>query len=240
MLRSLLAGEQAQALELEEAKGRIELDKLLAGKGAQLDKATGAVTAIPNLAETQAQAEALSEKAKTEARIRAEGQAVPGVPKALQAEALKEVQTVAQKDQSLKFIEKKFKDAESLVGTGGAYVTDLTGMPTEKGNALKGLGDSLLTQVDTALGREMNSDVRERLLSLTPKRYDDKKTLANKATAMKELVSSLFDATPVLDSMAKPAAIPTPVATIPPGAIDTGRTSGGKKVYSVDGKLWVP
>lgn len=121
------------------------------------------------------------------------------LPDDQRTEGGKEVAALAQEQKSMNFIDQKFKDAENLVGTIGAYGGAL-GLPTDKGQALQGIGDSLIVQIDTALGREINSDVRERLLTLAPKYYDNTETLARKKTDMKALLSSLSKGTPLLES----------------------------------------
>lgn len=137
-------------------------------------------------------------------------------------EVREEVKTASQVEKSLNFIDEKFSEAKGLAGAegGASAVTNILGVPTTKGNQLKGIGDSIILQLDAALGRELNSDVRNRILSLAPKFYDTDAELERKSEAMKQVVKSLSKATPSLDAMgvtgeAKP---PTP----PPGYELTG------------------
>lgn len=133
----------------------------------------------------------------------------------LYKDAQKEKGVLAKKDQTLKYIDDKFDEAKALVGN-DALVNSLSMgfIPTEKGQLLSGLGDSVVVQIDTTLGREINSDVRERLLGMAPKAYDSPQTIDKKKVAIKELVSSLYDPTPILDKhSATPGPTPTPTAS---------------------------
>lgn len=112
----------------------------------------------------------------------------------------KDISTVANKEQSMSFIDEKYNQAKELNGTAGALISEL-GIPTYKGNALTALGDSVVVQVDKMIGRELNSDVRKRMLTLAPKSYDTDAEIERKKADMKELVSSLAAATPALSSM---------------------------------------
>jgi len=123
-----------------------------------------------------------------------------------------DIQNASQIEKSLNFIDQKYDEAKKLTG-GASGFSSITGIPTAKGNALTGLGDSVVLQVDAVLGKEMNSDVRDRVLSLAPKFYDDAKTIEQKKTALKELVASLSKATPALDALAQKAAPKAPVLT---------------------------
>lgn len=140
---------------------------------------------------------------------------------ALYKEANKERGVLAKKEQTLKYIDQKFDEAKELTGSDALLNSLSFGMvPTEKGQLLSGLGDSVVVQIDTTLGREINSDVRERLLGMAPKPYDSADTIEKKKIAMKELVSSLYDPTPILSKhelvSATPA--PTPTATAKQGS----------------------
>lgn len=162
--------------------------------------------------------------------------AIMSLPDNMQGEARKEAINLENKEKSLSFIDEKFKQAESLVGTTGAVVGGLTGLPTDKAKALEGIGDSLVIQLDAVLGRELNSDVRNRLLSLAPKYYDNAETLKRKNADIKNLLSSLAPSAPILGSLGiganktetvtdgapitPQAATSTPVATPKPSVLE--------------------
>ena len=141
-----------------------------------------------------------SVKAPTETEIQAgvnAQDAILSLPDELQTGAQKEVASLANQQKSLSFIDTQFDKAKSLVGTTGAWAGGLTGLPTDKAKELEGMGDSLVIQLDAVLGRELNSDVRNRLLSLAPKYYDNAETLERKKNDMKNLLSSLAPSTPL-------------------------------------------
>lgn len=118
----------------------------------------------------------------------------------VQKEIIEEKGKLQTTKQSLDFIDTAFDRAKNLTGYATGIASEI-GIPTDKGNALQGLQDSIIVQIDNALGREINSDVRKRLLNLAPKFYDNEKTLNEKKEAMKLLVGSLSKPTPVLDSI---------------------------------------
>lgn len=125
---------------------------------------------------------------------------ISGLPQGLQNKAYEEAQTQANKLASFDFIDRKFEEAKNLTG-GKSALTSMVGVPTTEGNALKGIQDSLVFQLDKTLGREINSDVRARLLSLTPQWYDDPKTIDVKKEMMKQAIRSLTPGTPILNAL---------------------------------------
>ncbi len=122
------------------------------------------------------------------------------LPPTLQTRAMEEAQTIKNKEKSLSFIDEKFEQAKKLTGP-GTTIASIFGVPTYSANELKGLKDSLLQQIDAMNGREMNSDVRQRLLDLTPTGYDSDEQIDKKKANFKEFVASLAKSTPVLDSI---------------------------------------
>jgi hypothetical protein len=141
-----------------------------------------------------------------------------------QERLLKEGETIAKLEQVNNYIDEKFERAKQLTG-GKAAVTMNLGIPTPEGNELTGLKDSVLVQIDNALGREMNSDVRQRMLSLTPTSYDSAATIETKKQAMKDLIASLSAPTPLTNSLLgqQQTQAPTP----PPGYELTGKVVNG-------------
>lgn len=114
-------------------------------------------------------------------------------------EVIKEKGALDKLQQSFDFIDSKFERAKDLVGAEAAVGLN-TPFNTTKGNELRGLQDSVILQIDNALGREINSDVRNRIKSLTPTSYDSKDTIETKKNNLKELLVSLAAPTPVLDA----------------------------------------
>jgi len=102
--------------------------------------------------------------------------------------ATKEKQQAANMGQTLDFIDSKFNRAKDLTGATAAIPY------TSKGQELAGLGDSVILQIDKLLGREMNSDVRQRVLNMAPKWYDDPQTIDTKRGNLKEFIGSLTNA----------------------------------------------
>jgi phosphohistidine swiveling domain-containing protein len=120
---------------------------------------------------------------------------------------IKEGETIAKLDQVNKYIDEKFERAKTLTGKSAMIGMNL-GIPTPEAAELTGLKDSVLVQIDNALGREMNSDVRQRLLSLTPTSYDSPEVIETKKQNMKELLASLSTPTPLTNSLIAQSAPP--------------------------------
>lgn len=115
----------------------------------------------------------------------------------LASQIQKETNIAETKKQSFDFIDNAFEKAKELVGPGAAIPTAIGGSKDE----LTGLGDSLVIQIDAAVGRELNSDVRQRLLNLAPKWYDSASQLDEKKIGLKALLESLSAPTPTLDRL---------------------------------------
>ena len=185
----LLAALTKQNLQEQAQKQKEALDKLT------LEYSPEVVGLKANQAGQIKLAEALAEK-----QVYGNTPGLEGVPKNLIPDALKERIVQNNKNQSLDFIDSKFEQAKQLNGPKSA-LTSITGIPTDEGNQLRGLTDSVIFQIDKTLGREINSDVRQRLTSLTPKWYDTDAAIDKKKQDIKDLVSSLTASTPVLDSL---------------------------------------
>lgn len=142
--------------------------------------------------------EAAITEAKARAQLAAEGGGITS--KDLKASAIKEQQTIAQKEQSLAFIDREFERAKDLTGISATFHANNPFIATTKGESLEALRQGLITQVDRALGREVNDKIKAQLLSFTPSPTDTEATVENKKEAFKNYLSSLFEATPVLES----------------------------------------
>jgi hypothetical protein len=210
LMLGALAYEKAQKQQEAKEQIKLEIAKKLAGEGLLLGE-DSEVSSLPGFADAKANIVGAETAARKRAEIEAEGgrtSTIPGlegIPKQLESEAIKEKGTLASKKQALQFIEDKFKDAEKLVGlkaglsSVGVPFTDIS-VPSKEGEALIGLADSVITQIDKAVGREINSDVRKRMLNLAPKWNDSKKTVQDKSKELQKLVASLYDTTPTLDT----------------------------------------
>jgi len=129
-------------------------------------------------------------------------------------EVKKEQTTDAIRKQTLDFVSEKYNQAKSLTGGEAAWgkLTGLFGVPNDKAAALESLGDTIVLQADKAIDKELNTDVRNRLLSLAPKWFDTPDTIARKEADAKALVSSLFDPTPALDKAGLSTKLEAPTA----------------------------
>lgn len=157
------------------------------------------------------------------------------LPPAIQTRVLEESERAKNMEKSLNFIDEKFKRAKKLTGADTTIATGI-GVPTYKANELKSLNDSIIFQIDATMGRELNSDVRERISSLGPKPYDSEAELDRKAKDMKSLVSALSKSTPVLDMLSGESVenLPSPIPAPTPAVnlkdfIRQGRASGLSK-----------
>lgn len=192
LAKAILTAQIAQEAEAKQQAAREELAKTFAGKGMMLTPKDG-ITLIPGYAQAVGATKA--------AELQAES--IPGlssVPAKLQADAVKEIQAGSQLEQTKNFIKDKFEEAKKVGKVSGAIGSNVPFVTTYAENAFNGIGDSLLVQVDTILGREMNSDVRARMLSLAPKWYDSEGELKRKEKDIIELISSLSPAQPILKS----------------------------------------
>ena len=127
---------------------------------------------------------------------------LPDAPlsKEMQKEVLEEAKTNSGLQRSLDFIDDKFEEAKKLTGKSAA-LTALTGFPTEEGQTLSGMGESITYQIDNNSGRELNSDVRKRFQALAPKWYDTDSVLNAKKKEMKDLLLTIPKATPLTGNL---------------------------------------
>lgn len=123
------------------------------------------------------------------------------VPDNLRTKLVEEQGNATELKKSLKYIDDAFDKAKQVNGTGQSLLSSLTGIPTYEGNQIQGIADTAIMQADKILGREMNSDVRQRILSLAPKAYDSDAQIDKKKQDLKDYMSSLGKATPILDSL---------------------------------------
>jgi hypothetical protein len=148
----------------------------------------------------------------------------PANPNAKQIQ--EEVKASETKKQSFDFIDNAYEEAKKLVGLGAAVPTQIGGSR----DALTGLGDSLVIQIDNAVGRELNSDVRQRLLNLAPKWYDNAEQLDQKKGALKALLDSLSAPTPTLDRLGMSPKVEAPKSDAPITGTITRTLKDGTKV----------
>lgn len=191
--------------------------------------------------------------AKEKARLGLVSEAYGGLgglgalPPGLQDNALQQQQLKTQNQNIETFIEQQFEKAKSLpsLASSNPY--------TNAGNEMAGIGISLTTALQAALGREMNAKEQERLGAAVPDWNDTVEQIELKKQRFKDLMHTISKATPLADSLggtaagtyvtAGPAGQPldsSGLGSLPAGALPTGRTYQGKPTYMVDGKLWVP
>lgn len=145
---------------------------------------------------------------------------------------------------ALSFTAKQFDDAKQLNSIKAAIPG------TTASNEFAGIQTNLRTKLQQMIGREMNGPEQEKLMSALPDWNDTSAQIDKKKERFLDLVSSVA-------KPSKPGAVATtpdqftgrlglqgqtPVTEptkIPEGAVPTGRTSGGKPVYDVGGKMWV-
>lgn len=126
------------------------------------------------------------------------GRGRKGDSAAREKQILEEKKSVGDLEKSLSFIDDKFEQAKKITGKEGFQASlGSLGLPTPGANELTGIADSVIVQIDKALGREVNSDVRKRLLTLTPRWYDSDAEVDRKKQDLKELVYSLSQTTPL-------------------------------------------
>lgn len=229
LLQKALAAENQQALEMEQAKSQSALQEmLLKDYGAVLTK-DGQIETLPALSE------ALANKERMIAEAKAAGQMAGGLSGGLMKpdDLAKEVGTVANKEQSIQFIDNAIQIAKKQNDKGMGALGALTGsipfvgVPTAEKQTLDAIGEAMVGQVDKVLGRETNSDARTRLINqFGPKWYDSDAEIERKGELFKEYVKSLSPATPGLS-----AAGLTPSNTS--GLPSVGSIFNGEKVLSI-------
>ena len=143
--------------------------------------------------------------------------------------ALKEKQSQADLQSSLKFVDEKFDRAKELTGW-------TTPFSLSKKDELNAIGDAAVMQADKIMGREMNDDVRDRVLGMSPKFYDtDPAVIERKKQNLKEFLTSLAKA-PVGERAAVAAGVsPSNDSTKPEGETKKS-TKVGRIVTLPDGR----
>lgn len=86
----------------------------------------------------------------------------------------------------------------------------------------------------------LKDDLRRSMLDLAQRRYEISKGIAESLSSEFERMATERGANPANVAVIPQASVLNRAPGAPPGAVDTGRTAGGKPVYEVNGQLWVP
>ena len=177
----------AQEERMADIEGGNQLERLLAGKGVMIGSG-GQIVPIPGLAEAEANAAGLVEDAKRG------NDPVPGVPKGAQTAALGEQKAIADKDLAKEFANAQFEQAKEI----NSFKASISG--TTAANEMEGISNSLATQVQRFLGREMSAVERSNFLKLLPDWNDTKSQIQKKQERFNDMLDAFGGATPVLDA----------------------------------------
>ena len=154
-----------------------------------------------------------------------------GLPSSLQDDYLKQQATAQQAAKATTAIDDYFEKAKSINSLAAAVPG------TTAANDIQGIQVGLTNMLQSLQGREMNDSARKALQATLPDWNDSEKQIDQKKELFKQMMGAIQPSTPLVGQATTPGRTATP---IPEGAVDTGRTAGGKKVYNVGGKLWVP
>lgn len=192
LFSALLEKENEQAKALQTLKNEGDIQKALLSNGFQLT--SDGVAPIKGMAEAKAEARALEEGAIAKAKLNAEmsQNPFPKIPKTLQDEAIKETQAIANKENSIGFINSQFEKAKELPSM-KAFIGGTTAS-----NEMEGISQGLKTFIQKYLGREMNGPEQERFLTLLPDWNDTKAQIDSKKARFFDLLNSITPTTPIL------------------------------------------
>lgn len=151
--------------------------------------------------------------------IAAQGAAVNplvGIPKNLQAEAIKEIALKANADQQMSFALNEFEKAKQV----GSITAAIPG--TNDAAILDGVITNLRTSLQSALGREMNAAEQIRLENSLPDWNDTEEIIETKKQNYADLLrGGMSKATPILSMFGKVSANQTTPQSAVSGAIET-------------------
>lgn len=157
------------------------------------------------------------------------------IPKEFRKTAIDEQETLQNIEKSKAFANKMFEESKKLTGAKAALTMNM-GIPTTEGDQLQGIIDSTTLQLDTTLKKEINSDLRDRLVSLFPRSTDSDKVIDVKKQRFNEILDTLSKSTPVLNmfGVSKSGAALTKAGGAGAGSgFQVGGTYQGKKILSV-------
>ena len=132
------------------------------------------------------------------------------LPPGLQDNAVQQAAT-AQKNAGIgDFIEEQFNKAKNIPS-----LEAIKPFSTGK-NEMEGIGITLTTALQAALGREMNNKEQERLAAAIPDWNDTADQIELKKQRFKELMQTISPRTPLVTGMVQPSAAPSPSAAPTP------------------------
>jgi hypothetical protein len=124
---------------------------------------------------------------------------IPGIPKDLQDNAQKEIKSLSDRDKAKEFANSQFEQAKGIDSV-SALVPGSTAA-----NEMTGIANSLATQIQRFLGREMSAVERENFLLLLPDWNDSKGQIESKQKRFNDMLDAFAGGTPTLDSASSPA-----------------------------------
>jgi hypothetical protein len=137
----------------------------------------------------------------------AKGGQIPGVPRGQEGTAIEELGNKGQLKTSLKLVDEVYEAASKVssikagVEKAAASLPLVGGMvPTPDVDEIDRLTETAILQFDKLMGRELNSDVRARLVQkFGIKPYDSAETRIEKRDLLKDALKSAAQGTPMLD-----------------------------------------
>lgn len=120
---------------------------------------------------------------------------IMGLPPGLQDNALQQQQLSEQNSKIDAFIDHQFETAKKLPSIQAAIPS------TTAANEMAGIGITLTTALQAALGREMNAKEQEKLATATPDWNDSPAQIELKKQRFKELMQTISKSTPLADAI---------------------------------------
>lgn len=155
---------------------------------------------------------------------------LPGIPKAAEGAALKELPVKQKRGEIDGYVNQLFSEAEKVPWY-GALSTHQSG-----GTKLGTIQEEILGRTQQLAGHEKSGSALESVKNFVPDWNDSDKEMEIKKEGLKRYWKGLLDATPILDSLSGASETAGP----PPGAVLSDRTYKGQPVYMVGGRPWIP
>ncbi len=249
---------QSLAYEDEKRKAafRDDIQKLLIPKGALFTN-SGEAVAIPGLAEIEAQAEAKKKSTAALADIKAQSDALGYNPKVAEEtdklrkefSSLPEVKNFANVEKSAKIILEAIKDPSAVSDqelTRYSILLIEPGMAVREGEQAAIASSASIPEAwrgalskSLSGGAALGEEVREGMKRLALRSYEGNKQQYDRTLDFYRKQAEKRGVNPSDISYAGESAPTEKIFGIPAGAVPTGKTSKGRPVYSVNGKLWV-
>lgn len=154
------------------------------------------------------------------------------IPKEFRKDALEEQGTIQNVEKSKAFTSKMFDEAKKLTGAKAAVTMNL-GIPTKEGDALRGIIDSTILQLDVTLKKELNDKLRDTLASLMPRSTDSAEAIDAKKKRFNEVLDTISKSTPTLERFGISKSGSALLGGSDGGGFEVGGTYQGKKILSV-------